>query len=173
MKFVETGSSLREKVATMTTRLLVMGAAHAQSSVDTSALPVACVRQSAETAFSLAVSNATTTTLMMVMDLVDAVRSALQNLDGNAHHQKVHAVHRFAMKFVETGSSLRENIATMATRTMVMGAANHARSSADTTALVTQACVRQCAETARSLTTRHATTATLLVGMDAVRTAQV
>jgi hypothetical protein len=60
--------------------------------------------------------------------------------------------------------------ATMATRKMVMGATQHARSSADSPALAaTQACARQPAETASALATRHATTATLLV--DAVRTA--
>ena len=93
-------------------------------------------------------------------------------MDGYAHTP--HAKNRFALNFVETGSSLRENSATMATREMVMGAAQHARSSADSTALaVTQACARQSAETARSLATRHVTTATLLVGMDAVRSAQM
>jgi hypothetical protein len=104
---------------------------------------------------------------------MDAVRTALlQRTDGHANAS--HAVYRFALKFVETGSSLRENSATMATREMVMGATQHARSSADSTALeVTQAGVRQGAETVRSLATRHATTATLLMVMDAVRTAQL
>jgi hypothetical protein len=104
---------------------------------------------------------------------MDAVRTALlQRTDGHAHTP--HAENRFAVNLVETGSSRRENGATMATREMVMGAAHHARSSADSTAVkVTQAGVRQRAETVRSLATRHATTATLLMVMDAVRTAQL
>jgi hypothetical protein len=108
------------------------------------------------------------------MLLVDAVRTALLlNLDGNAmHHQD--AVHRFAVQIVETGLSLELNNATMATRNLVMGAAQHARSSADSTALaVAQTRVRQSAETARSLATRHVTTATFCLGMDAVRIAQM
>ena len=93
-------------------------------------------------------------------------------MDGYAHTP--HAENRFAQNFVETGSSRREKGATMATREMVMGATQHARLSADSAALkVTQAGVRQCAETVRSLATRHATTATKLMGMDAVRTAQL
>ena len=77
-----------------------------------------------------------------------------------------------ALKFVETGLGLEVNNATITTLILVMGAAQHARSSADTTALaVTQARVRQPAETARSLATSNATTTTLLVGMDAVRAA--
>ena len=144
----------------------------AQSSADTTAaeamrLLSTLVTQAAETGSSLASKHVTTATLLMGMD---AVRTALLHMDGIAH--KSHAVNRFALKFVETGSSLKENSATMATREMVMGAAQHARSSADSTALaVTQACVRQAAETARSLATRHVTTATLLMGINAVRTA--
>jgi hypothetical protein len=111
----------------------------------------------------------TTATLLVV----DAVRAALSNLDGDAQHHQ-HAVHhRFALKFVETGTSKELNSATMATREMVMGATQHARSSADSSAR-TKARVRQLrltVETARSLATRHVTTATLMVGMDAVRTA--
>ena len=146
----------------------------AQSSADTTAMEATrllstLVTQAAETGSALASKHVTTATLLVRMD---AVRSALQNMDGFAH--KSLAENRFALKFVETGSSLRENNATMTTREMVMGATQHARSSADSTALaVTQACVRQSAETARSLATRHVTTATLLVGMDAVRTAQM
>jgi hypothetical protein len=104
---------------------------------------------------------------------MDAVRTALlQRTDGHAGASRV--VYRFAMKFVETGSLQREKGATMATREMVMGATQHARSSADSAALqVTQAGVRQGAETVRSLATRDATTATMLMGMDAVRTAQL
>jgi hypothetical protein len=72
---------------------------------------------------------------------------------------------------VETGSSLKVKDAMMATRQMVMGAAQDARSSADSPALpVTQAHVRQHAETALSLATRHATSAALVV-VDAVRSA--
>jgi hypothetical protein len=60
----------------------------------------------------------------------------------------------------------------MATQKLVMGAVQHARSSADSTALaVTQACARQPAETALSLASKHATTSTLMVRMDAVRAA--
>jgi hypothetical protein len=93
-------------------------------------------------------------------------------MDGNAHTS--HAINRFAVQIVETGLSLEVKHATMAMRMLVMGAAQHARSSADSTALaVTQARVRQSAETALSLATRHVTTATLMVGMAAVRTAQM
>ena len=71
------------------------------------------VTQPAETARSLATRHVTTTTQLMGMD---AVRTALKKLNGDAQHH--HAVYRFAVKFVETGSSLqiRENCATMATR---------------------------------------------------------
>ena len=69
-------------------------------------------------------------------------------------------------------SSMLEKDATMATRQMVMGATQHARSSADSTALVvTEAGVQRRAETAWSLVTRHATMATGQVGTDAVQTA--
>jgi len=147
----------------------------AQSSADTTAtaarrLLSSLVTHGAETGSSLATRHATTATMLMGMD---AVRTALlHSMDGHAHAS--HAVYRFALKFVETGSSLREKGATMATREMVMGAAQHARSSADSAApVVTHAGVRQGAETARSLATRHATTATMWMGMDAVRTAQL
>ena len=76
-----------------------------------------------------------------------------------------------AWKSVETGLPLVVNNATMATRETMMGAAQHARPSADSTALAVY--VRQSAETALSLTARHVTTATRVVGMDAVRTAQM
>ncbi len=93
-------------------------------------------------------------------------------MDGNAHTSD--AVTRFAVQIVETGLSLEVNNATMAMRMLVMGAAQHARSSADSIALaVTQAYVRQSAETALSLAARHVTTATLMVRRDAVRTAQM
>ena len=147
----------------------------AQSSVDTTAtaarrLRATLVTQGAETGSLLATRHATTATMLMGMD---AVRTALlQRTDGHARGSRV--VYRFALKFVETGSSRREKGATMATREMVMGATQHARSSADSAALqVTQPGVRQGAETVRSLATRHATTATMLMGMDAVRTAQL
>ena len=74
-----------------------------------------------------------------------------------------------AWKFVETGLGLEVNNATITTRKMMMGAAQHARSSADSTALAVY--VRQSAETALSLAARHVTTATLMVRRDAVRTA--
>jgi hypothetical protein len=159
----------------MATLPVSMGAQpSAQSSADTVAteatrLLSTLVTQPAETISALASKHVTTATMLVGMD---AVRTALSKMDGYAHTS--HAVNRFALKVVETGSSLRENSATMATREMVMGAAQHARSSADSSALaVSQACVRQPAETARSLAKRYATTATLLVGMDAVRTAQM
>ena len=154
------------KDATMATRKMVMGATqHARSSADSPALTVtqACARQPAETASALATRHATTATL-----LVDAVRTAvLLNLDGSAmHHQ--HAVNRFAVQFVETGFLSME----VKNATVVMGATPpHARPSADSPALAMYA--RQSAETARSLATRHATTATLWMGMDAVITAQM
>jgi hypothetical protein len=102
---------------------------------------------------------------------MDAVRAALSNLNGHAQHHHSHAVYRFAVNFVETGSSMELKTATMATRETMMDAAQHARKSADSPALaVTQACARQPAETASALASKHATTATLLlVGMDAVR----
>ena len=147
----------------------------AKSSADTTAtaarrLLSTLVTQGAETGSLLATRHATTATMLMGMD---AVRTALlQRTDGHARASRV--VYRFALKFVETGSSRRERGATMATREMVMGATQHARSSADSTALeVTQACARQGAETVRSLATRHATMATMLMGMDAVRLAQL
>ena len=84
---------------------------------------------------------------------------------GDAQHQ--HAVNRFAVQFVVTGVSLDGNNATV-----VLGATPpHARPSADSPALAMY--VRQPAETALSLSPRHATTATLWMGMDAVRTAQM
>jgi len=147
----------------------------AQSSADTTATAArgplsTLVTQRAETGSLLATRHATTATMLMGMD---AVRTALlQRTDGHARASRV--VYRFALEFVETGSSRREKGATMATREMVMGATQHARSSADLAALkVPQAGVRQRAETVRLLATRHATMATLLMGMDAVRTAQL
>ena len=98
----------------MATSKMMMGAVqNARSSADSTALPVtqAHVRQSAETALSLAMRHATSATLVVV----DAVRTALSNLDGNAQHHQ-HAVnHRIAMKFVETGSSLQVKDATIKT----------------------------------------------------------
>ena len=160
----------------MATVQTAMGArAFAQSSVDTTAtaarrLLSTLVTQAAETGSWLATRRVTTATMLMGMD---AVRTALlHSMDGHANAS--HAVYRFALKLVETGSSLREKGATMATREMVMGATQHARSSVDSTApVVTQAGVLQGAETARSLATRHATTATRWMGMDAVQTAQL
>ena len=147
----------------------------AQSSADTTATAArrqqsTVVTQAAETGSSLATRHATTATMLMGMA---AGRTALlYSMDG--HARASHVVYRCAMKFVETGSSLREKVATMATREMVMGATQHARSSADSAALeVSQAGVRHGAGTARSLATRHATTTTMLMGMDAVRTAQL
>ncbi len=105
---VETGLPLEVNNATV-----VLGAAeHARPSADSPALTVH-VRQSAETARSLTARHVTTTTQLMGMD---AVRTALKKLNGDAQHHR--AVYRFAVKFVETGSSLqiRENCATMATR---------------------------------------------------------
>ena len=84
-------------------------------------------------------------------------------MDGNAQHHQ-HAVNRFAFQIVETGLSLEVNNATV-----VLGAAEHARPSADSPALAVH--VRQPAETAWSLVTRHATMATGQVGTDAVQTA--
>jgi hypothetical protein len=145
---------------------VLLGAAqHARPSADSPALTVH-VRQSAEMARSLVTRYATTTTLLLGMD---AVRAALKKLDGNAQHHHAVSVNRFAAQFVETHMSLEVKHATMATRETVMGAAQHAPSSADSTALTVH--VRQSAETARSLATRYATTTTLLLGMGAVRTA--
>ena len=84
-------------------------------------------------------------------------------MDGDAQHQ--HAVNRFAVQIVETGFlSVEGKHAT----TLVLGAA-HARPNVDSPALAMH--VRQTAETALSLAARHATTATLMVRRDAVRTA--
>jgi hypothetical protein len=83
-------------------------------------------------------------------------------------------VDQFAIQFVETGLSVEMKHAMITTRETMMDAAQHARKSADSPALaVTQACARDSAETALSLTARHVTTATRVVGMDAVRTAQM
>ncbi len=134
----------------------------AQSSADSPALAVtqACARQPAETALSLSARHVTTATLLVV----DAVISALSNLDGDAQHHQ-HAVYRrSAILFVETGLSMEVNNATV-----VLGAAKHARPSADTPALAVH--VRQPAETAWSLATSNATTTTIMVRMDAVRAA--
>jgi hypothetical protein len=61
-----------------------------------------------------------------------------------------------------------------ATRQRAMAAAQGAQSSVDTTALLhSPTSVAQDAETPSSLATRHATTATPSVGMDAVRFAQM
>jgi hypothetical protein len=87
-------------------------------------------------------------------------------MDGNAQHHQ-HAVNRFAFQIVETGLSLEVNHATV-----VLGARPpHARPSVDSPALAMH--VRQTAESALSLSPRHVTTATLVVRMDAVRTAQM
>jgi hypothetical protein len=161
IQFVETGLSMEVNNATV----LLGAAQHARPSADSPALTVH-VRQSAEMARSLVTRYATTTTLLLGMD---AVRAALKKLDGNAQHHHAVSVNRFAAQFVETHMSLEVKHATMATRETVMGAAQHAPSSADSTALTVH--VRQSAETARSLATRYATTTTLLVGMGAVRTA--
>jgi hypothetical protein len=150
----------------MATLLAMMGARPgAESSADTTAreatrLLSTLVTQPAETARSLASKHVTTATLLVV----DAVISALSNLDGDAQNHQHAVYHRSAMQFVETGLSMEVNNATV-----VLGAAQHARPSADSPALAVH--VRQPAETARSLATSNATTTTLLVGMDAVRAA--
>jgi len=96
---------------------------------------------------------------------MDAVRAALKKLDGHAQHHQ-HAVNQFALQFVETGLSMEANNATV-----LLGAAEHARPSADSPALAMH--VRHTAETALKLSPRHVTTATLRLGMDAVRIAQM
>ena len=151
----------------MATLPVSMGARpRAESSADTAAREAArllstLVTQPAETASALASKHVTTATLKVRMD---AVRAALSNLDGDAQHHQHAVYHRSAIQFVETGLSTEVNNATV-----LLGAAEHARPSADSPALAMH--VRQTAETALSLAARHVTTATLMVRRDAVRTA--
>jgi hypothetical protein len=151
-------------VTTATRLRVTVAQTRAELSVDTTA-PVARQLQDtpavqhAETSVALETRHVTTATPSVGMD---AVRAALSNLDGDAHPS--HAFNLFAIQFVETGLSMEVNNATV-----LLGAAQHARPSADSPALAMH--VHQHAETVRSLATRHATTATFLVGMDAVRAA--
>jgi hypothetical protein len=125
--------------------------------------------QHAETPSSLATRHATTATPRLEMD---AVGTANRSSDGIA--QLSRAVGLIARKSAETVSRPLQKDAMTATRQRATAAAQSAQSSADTTALLhSPTSAAQHAETPGALATRHATTATPSVGMDAVRIAQM
>ncbi len=172
-KSAETVSRPLQKDAMTETRQRATAAAQgAQSSVDTTALlhnPTS-VAQHAETPSALATRHATTATPSVGMD---AVRIA-QMLSPDGLVQLSRAAGLIARRCVETASRPFQKDAMTATRQRATAAAQGASSSADTTALLhSPTSAAQHAETPSALTTRHATTATPSVGMDAVRIAQM
>jgi hypothetical protein len=134
-----------------------------------------------ETESVQALNCATTTTQQVAMD---AALSALLKQDGNASRIVIASIQRAfgsqATKCAETaGHSEQKRIflisVMMETVQTSTGARPSAQSSADTTATeaarLLSTLVTQAAETGRSLASKHVTTATLLVRMDAVRSA--
>jgi hypothetical protein len=168
---------------TITTRQRVTAARpDAQWSADTTALVAqqlldTSAGQHVETPSSLATRHATTATPTVEMD---AVPTVLLSPDGGALTRLV--LGQCAQRDAETARpsemkrALRISVTT-ATRQRTTAAHPRAELSADTTALVARqhpdTSVAQHAETRSSLASRHATTATPSVGMDAVRTAQM
>jgi hypothetical protein len=168
---------------TTTTRQRVTAArTDAQWSADTPALVAqqlldTSAAQDAETPRSLATRHATTATASVGMD---AVRTVLLSPDGGALIRLV--LGQCAQRDAETArlsgmKRARRISVTTATRQRATDAQPRAELSVDTTALVARQLLdtsaAQDAETRSSLATRHATTATASVGMDAVRTAQM
>ena len=160
---------------TITTRQRVTAARpDAQWSADTPALVArqlldTSAAQHAETPSSLATRHATTATPRLEMD---AVGPANRSSDGLARLSRV--VGLIARKSAETVSRPLQKDAMTATRQRATAAAEGAQSSADTTALLhSPTSAARHAETPGALATRHATTATPSVGMDAVRIAQM
>ena len=103
---------------------------------------------------------------------MDAVRTANRRTDGLAHLSRVAGL--IARKSVEMASRPFQKDAMTGTRQRATAAAEDAQWSADTTALLhSPTFAAQDAETPGALDSRHATTATPSVGMDAVRTAQM
>ena len=126
----------------------------------------------AETRSSLGTRHATTATQTVEMD---AVRTVLLSLDGGALTRLV--LCQCAQRDAGTARLLGMNRAqrisvTTATRQRATVAPSRAELSADTTALValqlSETSAAQHVETRSSLATRHATTATLRLKMDAV-----
>ncbi len=139
------------------------------------------LRYRVETESVQALNCATTAIQQLVMD---AALSVLLRQDGNASRLVVASVQRafgsWETKCAETARhSGQKGIflisVMMATLPASMGARPSAQSSADTTAMeatrLLSTLVTQAAETRSLLAPRHVTTATLLVGMDAVRPA--
>ena len=165
---------LRISVTTATWLRATAAQLRAELSADTPALVARQLQdtsaaQHAEIPSSLATRHATTATARLEMD---AVRTANRSTDGIA--QLSRAVGLIARKCAETVSRPLQKDAMTATRQRATAAAQGAQSSADTTALLhSPTSAAQHAETPGALATRHATTATPSVGMDAVRIAQM
>jgi hypothetical protein len=163
---------------TITTRQRVMAARpDAQWSADTPALVAqqlldTSAAQHAETPSSLVTRHVTTATLRLEMD---AVRTVLLSPDGGALTRLV--LGPCAQRAAETArpSGMKRDLpisVTTATQLRVTAAQPRAELSVDTTAPVARqlqdTSAAQHAETPGALETRHATTATPSVGMDAV-----